>query len=273
MQIMKKAASLVGVAFGLALFLPLVAEAGPIHLSTTSGATLGGLTFRNGDVVEYDQGLDVATLVFDEDAFGADLNVNAYHYIDSQNILLSMSGSGTLGGQGFDADDIIAYDVGTDTGSLFFDGGLFTATDENVDAVYLLSDGDIVLSTTQGALLGGLIFRDGDLVRYDFGSDTATIYMNEDLFSAGNDIDAVSILSDGDIILSTIDTATLGGLTFQDGDLARYRPGTDTATLYFAETSFAGDEDIDGVHAVPEPSTALLVGAGILDLAAARRRA
>ena len=50
------------------------------------------------------------------------------------------------------------------------------------------------------------------------------------------------------IILSTNNTETLGGLTFDEDDLAEYNPTTGTATLYFDGTLFGGAADIDAAH-------------------------
>ena len=80
----------------------------------------------------------------------------------------------------------------------------------------------MVLSTIDGATLGGVTFRDGDLVRYDDVTDTATLIFDEDGFSANENIDALHVLANGNILLSTVNDATLGGLTFRDGDIVEY---------------------------------------------------
>lgn len=70
------------------------------------------------------------------------------------------------------------------------------------------------------------------------------------------------------LILSTDATETLGGLTFGDGDLAEYSPITNTATLYFDESLFGNNADIDGVYVthMPEPATIATLGLGRLVL-------
>jgi hypothetical protein len=129
-------------------------------LSTLSGATLGGVTFRDGDLVLYDDVANTASLVFSEDNF---------------------------------------------------------TSDENVDAVHMIANGHILLSTAVGAVLGGLTLRDGDVVEYDPVGGTASLFLSEDLFVSDEDIDGVHVLSDGTIILSTQDNASIGGLIFLDG--------------------------------------------------------
>ena len=68
-------------------------------------------------------------------------------------------------------------------------------------------------------MIGGLTFRDGDVVSYDTGSDTASIAFNEDLFGGLSvDITAYHRLANGNYLLSVLfNGRTLGGLTFDDG--------------------------------------------------------
>ncbi len=69
----------------------------------------------------------------------------------------------------------------------------------------------LILSTVSTATLGGLTFGDDDLVEYDPGSDTATLFF-DGLFAGNEDINALHVLSDGHIILSTTSGATIGGM-------------------------------------------------------------
>jgi len=155
---------------------------------------------------------------------------------------------GTLGGLTFGRGDLAEYNAGLDTATLYFDGSLFSAY-ENINAVHRLANENILLSTTNGATLGGLTFAKGDLVEYNSATDTATLYLDNALFSGSQpNIDAVYVNGSGNIILSTAGNATLGGLSFGSGDLAEYNPSTDTATLYFDGSLFAGGENIDAAH-------------------------
>ena len=95
------------------------------------------------------------------------------------------------------------------------------------------AEGNLILSTTSTETLGGLELLDGDLANYNRESDFSTLFLSESLFSANEDIDAVSILSNGNIILSTTSDAILGGLNFSGSDLVEYNPLTDMAALLF----------------------------------------
>ncbi|MEE8271859.1 MAG: Ig-like domain-containing protein, partial [Alphaproteobacteria bacterium] len=168
-------------------------------------------------------------------------------------LTLSTLGDATLGGLTFGDDDLAEYVPATDTAALSFDGGaLFSNGSEDVDAVHVLANGHIILSTIGDATLGGLTFGKDDLVDYDPVADTATLLFDGGaLFSnTSEDIDAAHVLANGHIVLSTTDDATLGGLTFGDDDLVEYDPVADTATLIFDGGALfsSGFEDIDAVH-------------------------
>lgn len=162
-------------------------------------------------------------------------------------LILSTSTAATLGGLAFDEGDLISYDAGSDTSTLLLDGSLFSLS-ENIDAVHLLANGHILLSTQNGATLGGLTFGDGDIVDYDPLADLATIFFSETLFSGAEDINGLSLLANGHIVLTTTTAATLGGLAFAEDDLAEYDPVNDLATLFFDGSNFSLGENIDGVH-------------------------
>lgn len=242
-----------------------------IYLSTTNGATIGGLTIRDGDIARYDTVSGVATLFFDEDLFAASENVDAFVIRPNGNILLSTTSAATLGGLTFRDGDIAEYNPGTNTATLFFNENLFS-NDADIDAFDVLGNGHYVLSTAAGETVAGLAFRDGDLVEYDPVSATASIFLNENLFAANENIDAVHVLADGSMILSTVSNASIGGLAFLDGDLVRYVPATNTATLVFSESAFGGGENIDAVFG-PEPATGLLLALGLAGLSIRRRTA
>ena len=176
---------------------------GHILLSTTDPATLGGVPFGNGDVVDWDPVNLVAFILFNDSLFsgGGSTNTDGVAIAPNGNILLSTTGPQTLGLLSFRDGDIIEWD-GT-TASLFFSEDLFgtdpfvnTDEDVDVDAFDVAEDGRLVLSTFENNVsLGGVVnFRNGDLVAYDINTDTATIIFLEDLFSSGNeDIDAVAV--------------------------------------------------------------------------------
>ncbi|MHC4417957.1 MAG: PEP-CTERM sorting domain-containing protein, partial [Planctomycetota bacterium] len=142
------------------------------------------------DLVEYNLLTDTATLYLDDALFSGPPNIDAVYVNGSGNIILSTGGNATLGGLSFGKDDLIEYNPGTDTATLYFDGSLFSGN-ADIDAAHILStNGNLVLSTAGNATLGGLSFGAGDLVEYNSGTDTATLYFDASNFSSAANIDA-----------------------------------------------------------------------------------
>jgi hypothetical protein len=209
-----------------------------VSISTVGNARLGGLSFGDDDLVAYDPSSDAATLLFDGGASFSNTreDIDAFQLLSDGRIVLSTVGNARLGGLSFGDDDLVAYDPTSDTASLFFDGGsVFSNTREDIDALYLLSDGRIVLSTVGNARLGGLSFGDDDLVAYDPIAEMASPFFDggASFSNSSEDINAFDLLPGGLIVLSTIGDATLGGLSFGDDDLVAYDPLRDTAKLLF----------------------------------------
>ena len=102
---------------------------GNLLLSSKGAATLGGISFEDGDLVEYDIATDTATLIFDGSALFADPNekLTSVHLLENGHLIISTDSNATLGGLSFTDKDLAEYDPANDTASLFFDGSL-TAT-------------------------------------------------------------------------------------------------------------------------------------------------
>jgi len=160
---------------------------------TTIGTGAGQLVdFENDDLVLFDPVLDKATMFFDNSVLGYGVDdINAVHLLPNGKIVLSANAASTIGSpaQAFDKYDLVIYDPISLEASIFFDGSILTptlpATDVNIDAVYVLDNGDIIFSTTEGASTGGVPWLDSDLVLWD--GATASIYLegaDADVFGA-----------------------------------------------------------------------------------------
>jgi len=259
-----------------------------IFLSTWEGATLGGLTFEDGDIVEYDPATDTATLLFSESRltpyntiFPPD--IDAIHIRDNGNIVFSTLFMGYLDSLYFQSSDLIEYNPATDTATLFFDGSdhfVGNTSYPNIDALHILDNGNLILSTAYEANIGGMLFEDGDLFEYNPTTRAASLFFDEDLLSKDDDVNGVYVI-DGDTIILTVASCistSLGGTPIQWGDLVEYHFSTDTATVIFPQSTFTtSGENIDAVFmngssAVPEPATIILICLGGLGLGISKKR-
>ncbi len=170
--------------------------------------------------------------------------------LDAGSLVLSSTGAPTLGGLAFSNKDLVQYDGVADVAVPYFDGSVLQGN-VILDAAHVMPDGSVILSTRFDSTVAGLPFRDGDLVRYDPVADTAEIFLSEDLFAGDTDIDAVSVLDDGHIVLSMLFPGSLGGVSFQGGDLVEYDPLAGTASLFLSQSVFtSGPANINALRVI-----------------------
>lgn len=186
-------------------------------------------------------------------------------------LYLSTLDAGTAGGVAFEDEDIIVYNTGTGTWSLFFDGsdvGLGVSSAYDVDAFFKDSDGSLLLSFTGDNLsVGSLVaVADEDIVRFNptsLGDTTAGSFVmyfdgsDVGLTQSAEDIDALGFTSDGKLLISTTGSFSVTGASGGDEDLVVFTPtslGTNTSgtwALYFDGSDVglndSGTEDINGV--------------------------
>ena len=147
-------------------------------------------------------------------------------------IFVSSSSNGTVGGISFADEDILAFDTASQTWSTYFDGsdvGL-DASGADINSFYLNSDGSILFSLNRSFTLPDVgIIDDNDIVQFTptaTGSDTAGTYefyldgSDVELSGSAEDIDAISLLSDGRLAISTSGSPTVSGVSSaKDEDL------------------------------------------------------
>ena len=135
----------------------------PLILSTEGAATLGGLSFTDKDLAEYDPVGDTATLYLDGVSVGVTQDIDAVHVLTNDRIVLSTINTTTLGGITFENEDLVEYDPVSDTAILRFDGSaLFSDVDTDISAVHVMEDGKLLLTNEYTATLGGLSFDPND---------------------------------------------------------------------------------------------------------------
>jgi 6-phosphogluconolactonase (cycloisomerase 2 family) len=244
-----------------------------LSLSLRDAATIGGVAAANEDVLSFD-GTTGFTTSFDGSDVGlSTLRIDAFARLDADSLLLSFDAPGSVPGIAgtVDDSDIVRFDatsLGTATSgtfTLYFDGsdvGL-SANAHDVDAVELLPDGRLLLSTTGTATVPGATARDEDLLAFtptSLGAVTAGGFSlsfdgsDVGLGDAGEDIDATAVDTSGHIYLSTLDVFAVPGITGADEDVFVFSPttldppttaGTFASTLFFDGSSFGlGANDV-----------------------------
>ncbi|MGH0035483.1 MAG: hypothetical protein ACQGVK_10715 [Myxococcota bacterium] len=121
---------------------------------------------------------------------------------------------------------------------------------EDLDAFHVRDDGTLLFSTTTAVSLDGGSYAPGDVVAYDGVS--YSVVLDDGLFGTTQNIDAVTELPNGNLLISTSLSATLFGFSFDDGDVVEVDLAGGTAALYQGldeAALFTGtNRDIDALH-------------------------
>ncbi len=174
-----------------------------------------------------------------------------------------------LNGNTFDDEDVILYNPNTQTWSLYVDGSDIGLSTRDIDGLHVNSDGSVLLSVNQDGNIEGIgNVDDADILRFNptsTGSDTAgslELYFDGSdvgLDTNEEDIDGISIASNGDILISTNGSYNINGLAGDDEDILAFSAtslGSNTAgsfSLYVDGSDIdLGDssEDIKGLSAL-----------------------
>ena len=196
------------------------------------GTGIRGVTYRNEDIVVYDQLTDTWQMYFDGSDLGlAPIYLDAFAIVAdgiyfSVNAPIQLPTVGTV-----DDSDILFFSPtslgSTTTGTLtmVLDGSTFglTTNSEDIDALDILADGRFLISTLGTATVGSLYSRDEDMVAlntstgawelYFDGSDIGLDTVYEDIWGVSSD-PVTQHLS-----LVIYDTYTVGDLTATRLDL------------------------------------------------------
>jgi myo-inositol-hexaphosphate 3-phosphohydrolase/PKD repeat protein len=180
-------------------------------------------------------------------------------------LYLVLSSSATLGGVSVANEDVVAFDGAGF--SLHFDGSDVGLASAAIDAFAVVGPTEILLSFTEPISVPGIAgtVDDSDLVKFtatSFGAQTAgsfTLYFDASdvgLTNSDEDVDAVELLPDGRLLLSTTGAFSVPGASGQDEDLLLFTPTSTGATtagtwaLYFDGSDVgltSSDEDTDAV--------------------------
>jgi hypothetical protein len=239
----------------------LLAASNALYLSLTGSQTVGGISSSDEDILRFNG--SAWSVFFD----GSDVGVGspdlfAFSFLDADTLLLSFNANVTVQGISATPQDILRFDatsLGSTTAgtfSLYFDGsdvGLDTSS-EVIDSISVLPDGRLLVSTTGSPVVPGLSTgRDEDVLAFSptlLGNTTSgswALYFDGSDVGLGDsnneDVDALDVLSNGDIYLSTLGDFAVSGLSGADEDVFVCVPtsiGDVTACSYAAGLYFDG---------------------------------
>ncbi len=240
------------------LYLSLAVDGG------ANGYPVGSLPgVRDEDIIGW-TGADFV-MVFDGSDVGiGGLDLDAFHIAGPDTILMSFSAAATIPGiPGTVNDRDIVRFVGTAFGDttagtfdLFFNGtaaGLDTAG-EDIDAIALLDNGDLLVSTTGTLITPTAIGQDEDLMVFtpttpgEFQTGLGSWATSFDGTASGlsnggaEDVDGVAVAANGDIYLTTMGAFSVTGVSGNGWDVFVCTPlgvnCTYSPTLYFDGSAF-----------------------------------
>ena len=202
-------------------------------------------------------------------------DVNDFQIINSNMLLITFDTATTLGTLTVDPWDVVQFNatslgsVTSGSFSMYLDGndvGLDT-TSEVIDALDVLPDGRVLISTMSTASVPGVSAADEDILAFtpttlgDTTSGSWAIYFDGSdvglADSSSEDISSLDITSNGDIYLSTLGDFSVPGLSGANEDIFVCIPtsiGDITAcnylpSLYFDGSNWVLDSNfVDGVH-------------------------
>ena len=236
-----------------------------LYLTLRDVATLGDVVVANEDVISHDDAEGFQPVFDGSDVGLAAVRIDAFAWLDADTLLLSLASDGEVVpgiAATVDEEDILRFDsssLGSTTAgtfSVYLDGSDVGLTEpaDDIDALEILSDGRIVISTV-GPSSALAVARDEDLLLFEptsLGDTTAgtltQFFDGKDvgLGDIGEDVDAAAIGVDGQIYLSTRGAFSVSGLAGDDEDVFVFSPtslgptteGSYSSALFFDGSAF-----------------------------------
>lgn len=197
-------------------------------------------------------------------------------------IYVSSMGGGTVGGISTADEDILAYNREADSYAMYIDGSDVGLSYTDIDAFAALPDGTFLMSFDASISISPLgTVYDADIVRFtptSLGANTAGSFSwyfdgsDVGLTTSDEDVDAIGFTPDGKLVVSTLGSFSVTGVTGNDEDLIVFTAtslGANTAgswAIYFDgsdvglnESSY---EDINGVWIDPATGQIYLTTVG-----------
>lgn len=251
------------------------AAASSLLLSTMDDQVVDGQLFRDGDLFRIDANPGSATLALSETIFVEDEDIDAVAVQPDGSIILSVADPAQIGGLVFEDGDLVSYDPASGEANVWLSEAEFSAN-LDIDAAHVLPNGHLLFSvrndvTLFPAMPQEAFYLDGDVIEYDPLAGATSLYLAEEIFTpldldgdgqpdSDPDVDGLSMLQNGNLLLSIRAEAMIGDTVYSDGEIIEYDPETGAASVYLSLFGRAtGNSDVNAVSIVlPEPTPSLL---------------
>jgi len=204
----------------------------------------------------------------------------------SPKLYLSAMTSGIAGGVAFEDEDILIYDLGSSSWSMYFDGSDVGLSGIDVSGFDRQPDGTLLMSIAPAANVPGLGWvDDSDIIRFipihlgDATDGTFELYFDGSdvgLDANSEALDAIAFAPDGRLLISVIGSVSAPSLAGADEDLFAFDPvslGASTAgtwSLYFDGSDVGlnttADEDIIAAWVDPSGGNIYLSTLGVFSV-------
>ena len=219
-----------------------------LFVGTNRGGEVGGIHFTDVDIMALDRDTGVWSKFFEGKDVGVSTNLTGFTFDPSDNcLLISFDGNEKKLGLGIiKPNDILKFcpttlgETTTGTWSIYFDGsdvGL-AAKSENLDALEILPDGRLLLSTktnfsVKDAANNTIVGQDEDILLFNpttLGANTSGSF---ELYLEGSDVpglkkeDLTGIYYNplnGDLHITILGTFNIGGVAGDSSDIIILRP-------------------------------------------------
>jgi hypothetical protein len=188
---------------------------GNFLFSTTNGFNFNGMTFADGEIVEFNPTANTANSYINfEDILDStvDIDVDAFSVLSDGRFVFSTLNANSIVADPnnssarlpFTESDLVAYHPVTGVAEILFNSDLITGGDRfnNTSAVRVMDNGSIALSVATGGVpdifLGGATFQRNDVVLFDPSTGTAEVIVEgSDVFSGppNPNVDAFDLLA------------------------------------------------------------------------------
>ena len=214
----------------------------------------GGLNVDNEDIVSFD-GTDYS-MIFDGSDLGLSaLKIDAIDFIDADEILISFTSSASLPGitGTVDDSDIVKFtatqlgDTTAGTFELFFDASDVGLVASDVEAIELLDDGRLLISTKGDFSVPQFTGQEEDIIALTPTSLGETTAGSWSLYFDGNDVgltgagvDGIAVGDDGTIYITSGSSFSGPGFSGKDEDVYAFHPSSlgDATAGTFDSTPF-----------------------------------